>query len=238
MKKVFSKLLPLAAILLLPAFAQAQETDSAMRGRVLDQAGNPVVGAAVRVTDTRNNASRSLTTNSTGTFLATSLRPGGPYVVAVDGADQIRISSIALGDTFNVTITTRPEMEEIIAIGQSQEIVETAIGPAATFGLQDLDAAVAFERDIKEVYAVDPRMSLDFDGRGTQTNCMGKHPRFNSTTLDGVSHGDRFGLNNNGYSTATGMPFPYDAIQMVSVELAPFDPRYGCFSACNINAVR
>jgi hypothetical protein len=237
MKKVFSKLLPLAAILLLPAFAQAQETDSAMRGRVLDQAGNPVVGAAVRVTDTRNNASRSLTTNSTGTFLATSLRPGGPYVVAVDGADQVRISSIALGDTFNVTITTRPEMEEIIAIGQSQEIVETAIGPAATFGLQDLDAAVAFERDIKEVYAVDPRMSLDFDNRGTQTNCMGKHPRFNSTTLDGVSHGDRFGLNNNGYSTATGMPFPYDAIQMVSVELAPFDPRYGGFSACNINAV-
>ena len=72
---------------------------------------------------------------------------------------------------------------------------------------------------------------------GTQVNCAGKHPRFNSITLDGVSHNDRFGLNNNGYSTATGMPFPYDAIQQVSVELAPFDPKYGGFSACNINAV-
>jgi hypothetical protein len=237
MKKLFSKLLPLAAILLLPAFAQAQETDAAMRGRVLDQEGNAVVGAQVVVTDTRTGISRSLTTNNTGTFLAANLRPGGPYVVAVDGADQVQVSSIALGDTFNLTITTLPDMEEIITIGQAEEIVETAIGPAATFSFEDLDSAVSFERDIKEVYAVDPRMSLDFDGRGTQTNCMGKHPRFNSTTLDGVSHGDRFGLNNNGYSTATGMPFPYDAIQMVSVELAPFDPKYGGFSACNINAV-
>lgn len=237
MKIVFGKLLPLAAILLLPAFAQAQETDAAMRGRVVDQSGTPIVGASVVITDTRNGVSRTLLTNTTGTFLASSLRPGGPYTVAVDGAEQVLISSIALGDTFNLTITTREQMEEIITIGQQQEIVQTAIGPAATFGLNDLDAAVSFERDIKEVYAVDPRMSLDFDGRGTQTNCMGKHPRFNSTTLDGVSHGDRFGLNQNGYSTATGMPFPYDAIQMVSVEFAPFDPAYGGFSACNINAV-
>src|SRR5690606_25389787 len=41
----------------------------------------------------------------------------------------------------------------------------------------------------------------------------------------------------NGYSTATGMPFPYDAIEQVAVELAPFDVKYGGFSACNINAV-
>jgi hypothetical protein len=66
---------------------------------------------------------------------------------------------------------------------------------------------------------------------------MGMHPRFNSVTLDGISTNDRFGLNSNGYSTATGMPFPYDAIEQVAVELAPFDVTYGGFSACNINAV-
>jgi hypothetical protein len=33
------------------------------------------------------------------------------------------------------------------------------------------------------------------------------------------------------------MPFPYDAIEQVSVELAPFDVVYGGFTACNINAV-
>ena len=33
------------------------------------------------------------------------------------------------------------------------------------------------------------------------------------------------------------MPFPYEAIQQVAVELAPYDVEYGGFTACNINAV-
>ena len=33
------------------------------------------------------------------------------------------------------------------------------------------------------------------------------------------------------------MPFPFDAVETIAVELAPFDVNYGGFSACNINAV-
>ena len=33
------------------------------------------------------------------------------------------------------------------------------------------------------------------------------------------------------------MPFPYDAINSVAVELAPMSVIYGGFSGCNINAV-
>ena len=47
---------------------------------------------------------------------------------------------------------------------------------------------------------------------------------------------DGFGLNSNGYPTQR-MPFPYDAISSVAVELAPMSVIYGGFSACNINAV-
>jgi hypothetical protein len=65
----------------------------------------------------------------------------------------------------------------------------------------------------------------------------GKSPRFNTTTLDGVRYSDQFGLNSNGYGTANGMPFPFDAVEQVSAEIAPFDVRYTGFSACNINAV-
>ena len=78
---------------------------------------------------------------------------------------------------------------------------------------------------------------VDVDEDGVGINCGGKHPRFNSTTLDGVDMGDRFGLNENGYATAVGMPFPYDAIEQVAVELAPFDVTYGGFSACIINSL-
>jgi hypothetical protein len=88
-----------------------------------------------------------------------------------------------------------------------------------------------------EVYGIDPRVNLDNESRGFEVNCAGKHPRFNSVTLDGVSYNDRFGLNSNGYSTAVGMPFPFDGIAQLAVELAPFDVAYGGFSACNINSV-
>ena len=101
----------------------------------------------------------------------------------------------------------------------------------------ELETAVAFDRDIQETYSIDPRVYADLGDRGSAINCAGKHPRFNSLTLDGVGLNDRFGLNNNGYATATGQPFPYDAIEQVAVELAPFDVTYGGFSACNINAV-
>src|SRR5690606_11413390 len=43
-------------------------------------------------------------------------------------------------------------------------------------------------------------------------------------------------LNSNGYPTER-MPFPFDAVENVSVELAPFDVQYGSFTGCAINAV-
>jgi hypothetical protein len=233
MNRFITRLLPIAAVLLLPLLAQAQDTASAMRGRVLDESGNPLGGASVVVLDMRTGNDRSFQTNASGTFLATNLPVGGPYRVTVNGTQSVDVASIGLGDTYNLTISMGEEIEEIVTFGQQSQMVETAPGPSATFSFEDMDSAVAFNRDIKDVYAIDPRLNLD----GFQINCAGKHPRFNSITLDGVSHNDRFGLNTNGYSTATGMPFPYDAIEQVSVELAPFDTNYGGFSACNVNAV-
>ena len=75
---------------------------------------------------------------------------------------------------------------------------------------------------LAEVSGIDPRLMIDVDEDGIGINCGGKHPRFNATTLDGVSQAERFGLNENGYATAVGMPFPFDGIEQVSVELAPF----------------
>ncbi|MEL7296837.1 MAG: TonB-dependent receptor, partial [Pseudomonadota bacterium] len=128
-------------------------------------------------------------------------------------------------------------MEEIVVLGQASTGIDTAPGPAATFNTFELERTVAFNRDIVDVYGVDPRLNLDNEDGGFEINCVGKNPRFNSVTLDGVSQNDRFGLNSNGYSTAVGQPFPFDALAQVAVELAPFDVTYGGFSACNINSV-
>jgi outer membrane receptor for ferrienterochelin and colicin len=226
-------------MLAIPLSAVAQDTTSSIRGKVNDETGAPVSGASIVVEDMRTGIDHVYSTNASGVFLATRLPVGGPYKVTVGGTKSVEIPSIALGDIYALTINMQSgaEVEEIVVIGTTAEAVNVAIGPASTFTSFDLETSIAFERDIVGVYGVDPRFNIDNEDDGFEINCMGMHPRFNSVTLDGVSQNDRFGLNSNGYSTATGMPFPYDALEQVSVELAPFDASYGGFSACNINAV-
>jgi len=230
-----------AAVMMLavPVAGNAQDTTSSIRGKIIDPSGNPVGGATVVVEDMRSGVVRTLSTSDGGIFLASRLLPGGPYKVTVNGTKSVDVASVSVGDTYGLTINLQTEsaIEEIVTIGQSASIVEVASGPAATFTIDDLENSVAFSRDISDVYSIDPRLMVDNDEDGFGLNCAGKHPRFNNITLDGVSQTDRFGLNENGYATAVGMPFPYDAIEQVAVELAPFDVNYGGFSACNINAV-
>ncbi|MEQ8204858.1 MAG: carboxypeptidase regulatory-like domain-containing protein [Woeseia sp.] len=223
----------------LPLTVNAQETTSSIRGKVRDAAGTPVAGASVIVRNMRTDVVYNYESNSSGTFFASNLPVGGPYLVTVNGVRSIEVASISLGDIYNlaVDLPSGGAVEEIVVTGQAVQGVDVAAGPAATFTSFDIETSVNFNRDIVDVYSIDPRLNLDNQDDGFEINCGGKHPRFNSVTLDGISQNDRFGLNTNGYSTAVGMPFPFDAIEQVAVELAPFDVTYGGFSACNINAV-
>lgn len=228
-----------AVFMAAPTEVQAQQTTAAIRGKVLDVSGAPLAGAAIVVTDDRTGVIRTFSTNASGTFLATRLAVGGPYTVSVSGRRDVSVPSISLGDTYNLTIDLSEQsvVEEIVVLGQAGAGIKVAAGPSATFDSFELERTVAFNRDIVDVYGIDPRLNIDNEGDGFEVNCVGKNPRFNSVTLDGVSQNDRFGLNSNGYSTAVGQPFPFDALAQIAVELAPFDVTYGGFSACNINSV-
>ena len=114
-------------------------------------------------------------------------------------------------------------------------VIETAAGPSAAFSLQDLQTLPAINRDIRDIIRTDPRIHID-EGFVDAIQCAGGNPRFNSLTVDGIKLQDAFGLNSNGFPTER-IPFSFDSIQQVAVELAPFDVEYGGFTACNINAV-
>uniref|UniRef100_A0A486XQ68 Oar-like outer membrane protein protein, OmpA family n=1 Tax=Rheinheimera sp. BAL341 TaxID=1708203 RepID=A0A486XQ68_9GAMM len=221
--------------------ALAQETSSAVRGVVTTEAGTTVANATVTVTDKRNGTTRTLTTNETGTFSARGLQVGGPYLFTIVGpegrTETIDNIFLTLGDTQNLNVVIQqPDIERIAVTGAS--ISNSAYGsksPVANFNLADLQTIPSINRDLSDVVAADPRIYIDAGfSRGIQ--CNGASPRFNSLTVDGVKMNDNFGLNSNGYPTER-MPFSFDALEQVSVEFAPFDVKYGGFTACNINAV-
>jgi hypothetical protein len=128
-------------------------------------------------------------------------------------------------------------MEEVIVTGSQLNVAEVAVGPSAIFDLTTLQNSPSVNRNINDIIQQDPRIYID-QSRGDQDSiqCNGANPRYNSLTVDGIRLNDGFGLNDNGYPTQR-MPFPYDAINSVAVELAPMSVIYGGFSACNINAV-
>ncbi len=240
----FNLLAGLAVLMLAIPFAvDAQVTSGSVRGTVQTPSGGPAAAATVTVTDTRTNTTRTATTNEDGTFNVGGLAIGGPFTIGVTSSEYKGAlltdvyTTLSEAATFNITLEEGAIEEIIVSASAVFAGTRLAIGPSATFGLDKLESAPAINRNITDVIRADSRIYVD-ESRGdiNAVQCAGKNSRFNSLTVDGVRMNDSFGLNSNGYPTER-MPFSYDAIQQISVELAPFDVEYGGFTACNINAV-
>lgn len=225
--------------------AEAQVTTSEVRGTVTNDAGAGVSGATVTIRDTQTGLTRSTTTSASGGYAIRNLPISATYTVTVSAADlqsqQVDNVPLVLGDTTNLSFSLSADadrtLDTIVVTASATDLIQTAVGPNATFGLETLQNAPTINRNITDVLRIDPRIYVD-ESRGdiNPVQCGGKNPRFNSLTLDGVRLNDGFGLNSNGYPTER-QPFPFDAIEQVAVELSPFDVEYGGFTACNINAV-
>lgn len=222
--------------------ALAIDTSASIRGVVVDQSGNPVAGATVTAQSEGTSLTRSADSNADGAFLIRNLPVGSTYTVTASeggySSDTFENVALVLGQTtaLNFRLASAGVLEELVVTG-SRIKTQVAVGPSASFGLKELESAPNINRNITDILRIDPRVYVD-ESRGdiNAIQCGGKNSRFNSWTVDGVRMNDLFGLNSNGYPTER-MPIPYDAIQQVSVELSPFDAKYGGFTACNINSV-
>lgn len=239
--RVLLSLVVAALVVFAPLAAMAQETTSSARVTLYGPDGSPVAGENVRITDTRTNSTQSSLTNASGLVQFRGLSVGGPYTVTVvsnNYANQtVTDINLNLGDTYDVVLQLGDvNMEEVIVTSAMARGEQLALGPSSTFGIADLQEMPHVNRDLRDIIRADPRLYIDPSFAGGAVQCAGANPRFNSLTVDGVRMNDLFGLNSNGYPTER-QPFPYDSIQQVSVELAPYDVFYGGFTACNVNAV-
>lgn len=223
--------------------AMAQETSSGINGRVIGPQGAPAAGTVITVKHVPTGSVKTITANANGQFSLSGLRVGGPYEITMD-SDKFEDATItdvylSLSEPLNLSnfqLSSEADVERIeVTASQIASIAFGQKGPSSNFSLEDLQNAPAINRDIKDLVRADPRVYID-ESFSDGIQCAGASPRFNSLTLDGMRLNDNFGLNSNGYPTES-IPFSYDAIEQVAVELAPFDVEYGGFTACNINAV-
>lgn len=234
--------LAVAACLGVSGAAMANDTSSSMRGQITGPNGNAAAGTKITIIHVPSGSTKTAVVNEAGLFSAKGLRVGGPYQVIVDSDtfEDTLVENVylTLGNVYpiNVELNAKANMEQIVVTGNVISSMSGGTGPAANFSLLDLQTAPAINRDLKDIVRADPRIFID-ESRGEDAiQCGGGNSRFNSMTVDGVRMNDNFGLNDNGYPTVRA-PFSFDAISQVSVELAPFDVKYGGFTSCNFNAV-
>ena len=226
-----------AAAIVAPAAAYAQETTSVIRGEVTS-GGSPVENAEVVVRHEPSGTTSRSTTGSNGSFNASGLRVGGPYTVTVTapGYESSSTTDIQLtaGEPFRLPIEIAAAGEEIVVTG-TRTAREQSTGPITTLTRTDIEGVASVARDIRDIARRDPFVTMDPTNSRT-IEIAGQNGRLNRFSVDGVQMSDDFGLNNGGLPTSRG-PVPFDAIEQLSVKVAPYDIAEGDFQGGAINVV-
>jgi len=215
----------------------AQETTSGIRGQVTGADGGPLAGAAVTITHVPTSTAVTAVTGPDGYYSARGLRVGGPYTVVVTSGGQTetsRLQSVGVGAPAEVDVSfDQAAVAELVVTGAVASSKNG--GPTGNYSLADIQELPSLRRDLKDVARLNPFITLD-PANLDAVFAGGVSNRYNSLTVDGVKQNDDFGLNANGYPTQRS-PISPDAVQAMSVNLAPYSVLYNDFQGANINVV-
>jgi hypothetical protein len=228
----------LSAAAILPAPVMAQETTSSVRGTVESDTG-PVAGATVTITHVPSGTVQRATTGADGSFTASGLRVGGPFQVAVEapGFEGAQVDELFLqaGQTFRLPIVVQAQSEIVVTASNLAGARVTSTGPVTTLNRDDIEGVASVSRDIRDIARRDAFVTIDASNART-IEVAGQNGRLNRFSVDGVQLSDDFGINNGGLPTSRG-PVPYDAIEQLSVKVAPYDVSEGDFQGGAVNVV-
>lgn len=222
-----------------PSFAQ--NTTSAIGGRVSASDGQPAAGATVTIRHAESGSVSNVITDAEGRYVARGLRSGGPYTITItkDGVSETRENVfLQLAETANVDATLGATMQTVTVTGQalrSAQFSRTTMGAGTSISPTELQAQASINRNLQDYARTDPRVSQTDKERG-EISVAGQNSRFNSLTIDGVAVNDTFGLEANGSPTAK-QPISIEAIQTVQVNVANYDVTQKGYTGGNINAV-
>jgi hypothetical protein len=221
--------------------ALAQNTTSAVGGRVSSVDGRPASGAKVTIVHTESGSVSNVTADAEGRYTARGLRVGGPYTITMtkDGVvEKYENVYLQLAETTTVDGQLGASAIQTVKVtGQSasNKFNKTNMGAGTSIGRSELNALGSIGRSLADYARTDPRLSQTDKERG-EISAGGQNSRFNSITIDGVSISDTFGLEANGLPT-NKQPISIDAIQSVQVNISNYDVTQKGYTGANINAV-
>lgn len=212
----------LAVVLILvpPAVdaALGQTANASIRGRVMDEAGEPISNATVVMTNTETNLQRGMLTEESGFYNLSGLPPG-PYELTVSQlsyATRTQDVRMQTGQSLNVDVTMRTEAIEMAGIRavieQERHIEPTTPEVATNITQAQIENLPQLNRDFLDFATLVPGVRRTTDGNSIEAGGL---PAENiNLFIDGASFKSEI-LQEGivGQDASQGNPFPQNAIR-------------------------
>ncbi len=226
-------------------FAQGSTT-SAMNGQVVDANGEAIPGATVVAVHEPTGSRWGNISDLSGFFRLPAMNVGGPYTVTITfvGYEPFVKNEIylKLGQKFKVDAILREtatELDEIVISAGSGVFDGNRTGAETGLTLEDINNTPTVGRSIGDFARFNPQTTINEGNDGLEISIGGMNNRYNAIYIDGAVNNDVFGLaasGTNGGQTGVS-PISVDAIEQLTVSVAPFDVRQSGFAGGSVNAV-
>ena len=228
----------LTTLLLAFASLQAQVTTSSIRGTVTDEGGATMPGATIVATHVPSGTSYGVVTRDDGGYVIPNMRIGGPYSIesSYTGYQTYVMNDVylQLGEKRNIDIVFKEgvELNQVLVIGEKNPLINPdKTGASTLISLEQLRTMPTITRSTADLTRLNP-MSAEGGSFG------GRNDQFNNYSLDGSIFNNPFGLDAaTPGGQADAQPVSLDAIEQVSVSLAPYDVTKAGFTGASVDAV-
>ena len=218
--------------------ANAQLTTSKIAGTITDNSGEPLFGASVLIVHVPTGTKSGSMTQDNGRYIVPNLRVGGPYKITFSyvGFKEQVVNNIylTLGETTNIDAKLVEENtnldEVVIKATRNSTFNNDRTGAQTAISANQLKTLPTISRSQSDFTRLEPTASGGSFG--------GRNDQFNNFSLDGSIFNNPFGLDAatpGGQTNA--QPISLDAIEQVSVSLAPYDVTLSGFTGASVNAV-
>ncbi len=223
-------------LLLVGSLSYAQVTTSSLGGQVVDQNGEPVIGAAIIATHTASGSSYGAVTNNDGRYTIQGMRAGGPYKVEISGIGyQTTIFTdikLNLGELYSLNAKIKEASEalseSVVVASPASKFVAEKTGASTNISSSQLQSIPTVSRSITDIAKLSP-----YGGNGM--SFAGADGRSTNFTVDGANFNNNFGLSSS--LPGGGSPISLDAIEEMQVVVSPFDVRQTNFIGGGVNAI-
>jgi hypothetical protein len=231
-----------AALLLSPAMpSSAQSTGSGtITGTVTDTTGAVVPAAAVLITDTDTNVSRTTATDGAGTYVAPFLQPGD-YEVVLGGNGFGKVDRKNLILTVGQTLT----VNAVLTVGTTAtEVTVTSespiLDPEKTSVAQTLDTNLIANlpvntRNWSSFVLLTPNVTQD--GNNGMVSFHGISGLYNQNYVDGANNNQMLFSEARGRASGAQFVYSVDSIKEFQAETSNYSVQFGQAAGGQVNAI-